>query len=70
MNSEDDLNRPLDMKHDQLHIVYGGTKIIQHDNAVVSPTSSQPSRGLGVPLPPDGGCPAFVLRTGYNTTQV
>ena len=44
----------------KLNVLYGGTKILQHtanyDGATVSP-------------PPDSGCLAYVLRTGFGTTQ-
>jgi cation-transporting ATPase 13A1 len=43
---------------DKLHILFGGTKVLQ----VTAPTSEQWKT-------PDGGCVAFVLRTGFGTCQ-
>ncbi|KAH9131452.1 hypothetical protein LEN26_007694 [Aphanomyces euteiches] len=42
------------------HVLYGGTKVLQY-----SPTQNR----LAVPDPPDKGCVAYVLRTGFGTTQ-
>jgi cation-transporting ATPase 13A1 len=52
------------------HIVYGGTQIIQHSHE--NGTDAQvptAARAASVPVPPDQGCPAVVLRTGFATTQ-
>ncbi|KAL4102033.1 hypothetical protein PRIC1_005781 [Phytophthora ramorum] len=49
------------MKHKR-HVLYGGTKILQH----TTPVSKD---SLRVSTPPDGGCVGFVLRTGFGTTQ-
>jgi manganese-transporting P-type ATPase len=52
---------PLDMRYDRLHIVFGGTQIMQH--------TPSPYRFHGVPPSPDKGCIAYVLRTGFDTSQ-
>eukprot|EP00941_MAST-03F_sp_MAST-3F-sp1_P005809 g5809.t1 len=46
-------------------VVFGGTKILQH-NVVEEKTTKPIWKGK---MPRDGGCPAYVLRTGWYTTQ-
>jgi len=53
-----DLSSRLDAKRHRPHILYGGTTVLQH----------APDPGAHDP-PPDGGCLAVVLRTGYETAQ-
>ncbi|OVA12160.1 Cation-transporting P-type ATPase [Macleaya cordata] len=48
----------LSTKRDKSHVLFGGTKILQH-----TPDKSFPLRT------PDGGCLAVVLRTGFETSQ-
>ncbi|KAG8085521.1 hypothetical protein GUJ93_ZPchr0010g7234 [Zizania palustris] len=48
----------LSVKRDKNHILFGGTKILQHT----------PDKSINL-LSPDGGCIAFVLRTGFETSQ-
>jgi len=55
-----DPNDELDEKgDDKLHILFGGTKVLQ----ITTPTA-RPELA-----PPDGGCLAYVLRTGFGTSQ-
>jgi cation-transporting ATPase 13A1 len=52
---------PLDLRNDKLHIVFGGTQIMQH-----TPSNHKFN---GVSPAPDKGCLAYVLRTGFDTSQ-
>ncbi|CAH8303974.1 unnamed protein product [Eruca vesicaria subsp. sativa] len=51
-------DKKLSIKRDKNHVLFGGTKILQH-----SPDKSFPLKT------PDGGCLAVVLRTGFETSQ-
>ncbi|GAB4838180.1 Probable manganese-transporting ATPase pdr2 [Ancistrocladus abbreviatus] len=48
----------LSVKRDKTHVLFGGTKILQHT----------PDKSFHVKTP-DGGCLAMVLRTGFETSQ-
>ncbi|KAF1315791.1 P-type atpase, partial [Globisporangium splendens] len=50
------------MQHKK-HVLFGGTKLLQHSLEKGSSSKCK------IPNPPDQGCVAFVLRTGFGTTQ-
>ncbi|KAK7410956.1 hypothetical protein VNO78_02227 [Psophocarpus tetragonolobus] len=52
------MEEKLSAKRDKNHVLFGGTKILQH-----TPDKSFPLKT------PDGGCLAVVLRTGFETSQ-
>uniref|UniRef100_A0A0C9RQS5 TSA: Wollemia nobilis Ref_Wollemi_Transcript_22314_4479 transcribed RNA sequence n=1 Tax=Wollemia nobilis TaxID=56998 RepID=A0A0C9RQS5_9CONI len=53
-----ELGERLSSRRDKGHILFGGTKILQHS----------PEKGAHLKTP-DGGCLAIVLRTGFETSQ-
>ena len=50
--------RRLSIKRDKAHVLFGGTRILQH-------TGDKQARVRTL----DGGCLAVVLRTGFETAQ-
>lgn len=54
-------NEKLNCKKDRLHILFGGTNVINHSAA----STSLPNIGKA----PDGGAIGYVLRTGFETNQ-
>ncbi|KAG3190212.1 Manganese-transporting ATPase 4 [Phytophthora cactorum] len=66
--SPQDLAEQLDMKSGhKVHVLFGGTTVMQTD------TSSEASSGMAptqrIPYAPDEGCTAYVLRTGFSSSQ-
>ena len=52
-----------------LSLIYGGTKVLQTTAAAVTASSKTRGKMPKVPPAPDGGCPAFVLRTAFHSAQ-
>lgn len=55
------------------HMVFGGSTLSQNsENSTDEDFRAKSVSGLGftIPLAPDGGCQAVVVRTGYGTIQV
>eukprot|EP01132_Coremiostelium_polycephalum_P002271 gene2271-2796_t len=53
-------SQSLDLKKDKIHIIFGGTDIVQHN----------PSEKLSkISKAPDRGCIAYAIKTGFDTNQ-
>mmetsp|Transcript_7115 Transcript_7115/g.13481 ORF Transcript_7115/g.13481 Transcript_7115/m.13481 type:complete len:1425 (+) Transcript_7115:81-4355(+) len=50
-------------------ILFGGTVMMNHSGQGVGDESIGENGEDGIPSPPDGGCVALVLRTGFDTQQ-
>ncbi|XP_049870175.1 endoplasmic reticulum transmembrane helix translocase [Pectinophora gossypiella] len=62
LDNEKSLTQNLDPEGDgKLHMLFGGTKIVQH-----SSPGKNVSSGLKAP---DNGCVGYVIRNGFNTSQ-
>ncbi|KAL8021363.1 putative P-type ATPase, subfamily V, P-type ATPase, A domain superfamily, HAD superfamily [Plasmopara halstedii] len=63
--SREDLAEQLDMKSGhKVHVLFGGTTVMQAD------TSAEGNSGsVSIPHAPDHGCTAYVLRTGFSSSQ-
>ena len=64
IESLDDTDR-LDLnEHGRLHVLFGGTNVVQHSAAQKG--AEKDLTGLRAP---DNGCVCYVLRTAFNTSQ-
>ncbi|CCI46489.1 unnamed protein product [Albugo candida] len=68
MNPEE-LAQALDMKSlHKVHVLFGGTTVMQSDSRSTS-EEGDTRAGTNIPCPPDEGCTAYVLRTGFSSSQ-
>ncbi|KAG6619896.1 P-type ATPase (P-ATPase) Superfamily [Phytophthora cinnamomi] len=66
--SPQDLAEQLDMKSGhKVHVLFGGTTVMQADTS--SEGQSAATLVKMIPHAPDNGCTAYVLRTGFSSSQ-
>ncbi|KAI9913479.1 hypothetical protein PsorP6_006751 [Peronosclerospora sorghi] len=66
-SSSEDLAAQLDMKSGhKVHLLFGGTTVMQAD---ATSKGQAGTTSLEIPPPPDNGCTANVLRTGFSSSQ-
>ncbi|KAI9916717.1 hypothetical protein PsorP6_018034 [Peronosclerospora sorghi] len=66
-SSSEDLAAQLDMKSGhKVHLLFGGTTVMQAD---ATSKGQAGTTSLEIPPPPDNGCTAYVLRTGFSSSQ-
>jgi cation-transporting ATPase 13A1 len=53
------------------HLIFGGTALLQHTELLPNEEENQSKKvnNIIIPTPPDKGCVAVVVRTGYGTCQ-
>ena len=59
-------------KQHQKHVLYCGTQILKLEvtsTSATAPMTAAKTSSFNIPLPPDRGAVAYVLRTGFGTTQ-
>jgi len=54
---------------DKNALLFGGTKVLQVTPTAANETEAEAKNVTGVPLPPDGGALAIVVKTGFETSQ-
>jgi len=78
LENADDVNASVQISDDNVdaqwkrHLVFSGTSLLQHSETVSTPNSdAEQSKGAAgkYPRPPDRGCTAVVIRTGFATSQ-
>ncbi|KAG3247473.1 Manganese-transporting ATPase 4 [Phytophthora idaei] len=66
--SPQDLAEQLDMKSGhKVHVLFGGTTVMQTDTSSEASSGTAPTQRI--PYAPDEGCTAYVLRTGFSSSQ-
>ena len=67
-NGENDPCLDMEDANYKSAILFGGTVLVNHSNADATEYNAN-NTAYSVPPSPDGGCIAFVLRTGFDTQQ-